>query len=110
MERQLVDQLLGGKFCLPLDFIRDASKNVLTTNKSSESDFASLDLLLRTKPNTSMQTFLSFTMCACNHILECLSNKDPEEKDRILNLAQVKSQDMKEKYKDRAEALKQKKK
>ena len=89
--------------------IRDSSKNVPTT-KASESDFAVLDILLRTKPNASMQTLLSLTMWACNHTLEWLSNKEAEEKNRILNLARVKNQDMKEKYKDIAEALKLKKK
>ena len=53
-----------------------------------------------------MQTLLSLTMRALNHTLESLSNKNTEEKDRILNLARVKNQDMKEKYKDRTEALK----
>ena len=45
-------------------------------------------------------------MWALNHTLESLSNNNAEEKDRILNLARVKNQDMKEKYKDRTEALK----
>ena len=53
-----------------------------------------------------MQTLLSLTMWALNHTLESLSNNNAEEKDRILNLARVKNQDMKEKYKDRTEALK----
>ena len=53
-----------------------------------------------------MQTLLSLTMWALNHTLESLSNNNTEEKDRILNLARVKNQDMKEKYKDRTEALK----
>ena len=90
--------------------ITDSSKNAPTTNKASESDFAILDLLLRTKPNASMQTLLALTMRARNHTLEWSSNKDPKEKDRILNLARVKNQDMKEKYKTRAEVLKLKKK
>ena len=68
-----------------------------------------LNLLLITKPNASMQTLLSLTMWPFNHILEYLSSKDTEEKDRILNLAKVKNQNMKEKYKGRAEALKLKK-
>ena len=57
-----------------------------------------------------MQTPLSFTMRACNHTLQWLSNKDPEEKDRTLNLAQVKNQYLMEKYKVRAEPVKLKKK
>ena len=56
LERQYVDQLPGGKYWLPSDLIRDSSKIVPTTNKASESDFAILDLLLRTRPNASMQT------------------------------------------------------
>ena len=100
MERQCVDQLPGGKYWLPSDLIRDSSENVPTTNKASESDFAILDLLLKTEPNASMQTLLSSTMWARNHTVEWLSNKDTEEKDRILNLARVKNQEKKEKYKD----------
>ena len=100
LERQCVDQLPGAKYWLPSDLTGDSSTNVPTTNKASESDFAILDLLLKTEPNARMQTLLSLTMWARNHTLEWLSNKDTEEKDRILNLARVKNQDMKEKYKD----------
>lgn len=49
-------------------------------------------------------------MRACNHTLQWLSNKDPEEKDRTLNLAQVKNQYLMEKNKVRAEPVKLKKK
>ena len=69
-----------------------------------------LDLLLRKKSNLSLQILLPLRMWACNHALQCWSNKNPEEKDRILNLAHKKNQDMKEKYQGRAEALKPKKK
>ena len=57
-----------------------------------------------------MQTLLSFTMRACNHTLQWLSNKDPEEKDRTLNLAQVKNQYLMEKNKVGVEPVKLKKK
>ena len=89
LERQCVDQLSGGKKWLPSDLIRDSSKNVPTTNKPSESDFALLDILLRKKPNGSMQIILSLTMWTRNHTLQWLSNKDAEGKDRILNLSRV---------------------
>ena len=49
-------------------------------------------------------------MRACNHTLQWLSNKDPEEKDRTLNLAQVKNQYLMEKNKVGAEPVKLKKK
>ena len=49
-----VDQLPGGKYWLPLDLIRDSSKNVPTTNKVSESDFAIWDLL-KTKSSAIIQ-------------------------------------------------------
>ena len=49
-------------------------------------------------------------MRACNHTLQWLSNKDPEEKDRTLNLAQVKNRYLMEKNKVRAEPVKLKKK
>ena len=75
-------------------------KNVTTTNKASESDFAILDLLLRTK---QMQTLFCLSMWARKHTSEWLNNKDAEEKDRTLNLARVKNH---EKYKDRVEGLK----
>lgn len=42
-----------------------------------------------------MQTVLSLTMWARNHTFECLINKDPEESDRVLNLALLKNQDIK---------------
>ena len=89
--------ITAGKYWLPSDSIRDSSENVLTTNKASENGFAILDLLLRTKPNASMRTLLFLAMCADSHTLEWLSNKDAEEKHRILHLAQMKNQDQKEK-------------
>ena len=55
--KQRVDQLPGGKYWLPSDLIRNSSKNAPTTNKASESDFAILDLLLRTKPNANSSFF-----------------------------------------------------
>ena len=49
-------------------------------------------------------------MRAYNHTLQWLSNKDPEEKDRTLNLAQVKNQYLMEKNKVGVEPVKLKKK
>ena len=43
-----------------------------------------------------MHTILSFTIWARNHPLEWLSNKDPEEKDKILNPVRLKKKDTKE--------------
>ena len=56
LERQAADQLPGGKYFTPSECIKKASENVPTTNKASESDFAVLDMLIRTKPNSSVQT------------------------------------------------------
>ena len=52
-----------------------------------------------------MENLLSLTMWAGNHTLECLCKKEPKEKDRISNVARVKKEDIKRKYKDRAETL-----
>ena len=52
-------------------------------------------IFFRIKTNASLQTVLSLTMWARNHTLECRINKDPEESDRVLNLASVKNQDIK---------------
>lgn len=69
--------------------MRDLSKNVPSTN-ASEAAFATLDLL----SNASMETLFSLTMWARDHTLVWMSNKNPEEKNEILNLARVKKPDM----------------
>lgn len=44
LERQCLDQLTDGKYWLPTYLIKDLSKNVPATNKTSKSDFVILYL------------------------------------------------------------------
>ena len=89
LDRQCIDQLPEGKYWLLSDLMRDLSKNVPSTNPS-EAAFATLDLL----SNASMETLFSLTMWARDHTLVWMSNKNPEGKNEILNLARVKKPDM----------------
>ncbi|XP_065670647.1 uncharacterized protein LOC136089042 [Hydra vulgaris] len=99
LERQSADQLPGGKYWYPSDNISKAAENVPTTNKASESDFAVLDLLIRTKPNAKIQTIQAYTMCCKNKTLDWLDKKTLDEHDSLLKKASTKFNKMKDKYK-----------
>ena len=110
LERQCTEQLPGGKYWCPEDSIVSSSKNVPTTNKASESDFAILDLLIRTKPNASIQTIQALTMWSRNKTLDWLTELNDKDRDKLMDSARGQVVKMKEKYDDRKKDLHQQKK
>ena len=80
-----------------------------TTNKASKSDFAVLDLLVRTKPNASVQTIQALTMWYRNKTLGWLDEKSEVEKEELFESARKNFSKMKDKYDQRSNELKQKK-
>ena len=101
LERQAIDQLPGGKYWNSDDQIQKAAENVPTTNKASESDFAILDLLIRTKPNAEIQTIQAYTMWYRNKTLAWLDAKSEEERYILIETASHSVEKMKLKYKER---------
>ena len=101
LERQAIDQLPGGKYWNSDDQIQKAAENVPTTNKASESDFAILDLLIRTKPNAKIQTIQAYTMWYRNKTLAWLDAKSEEERYILIETASHSVEKMKLKYKER---------
>ncbi|XP_065646071.1 uncharacterized protein LOC136076670 [Hydra vulgaris] len=87
LERQAIDQLPGGKYWNSDDQIQKAAENVPTTNKASESDFAILDLLIRTKPNAKIQTIQAYTMWYRNKTLAWLDAKSEEKRNILIETA-----------------------
>nr|XP_047144798.1 uncharacterized protein LOC124818272 [Hydra vulgaris] len=106
LERQCADQLPGGKYWNPSNSVSEAASNVPVTNKASESDFAILDLMFRTKPNANVQTIQALTMWSQNQIFEWLNGKSDEERKQLLEYSRTKVTLMKSKYDERKEALK----
>ncbi|XP_065647261.1 uncharacterized protein LOC136077007 isoform X2 [Hydra vulgaris] len=106
LERQCADQLSGGKYWNPSNSVSEAASNVPVTNKASESDFAILDLMVRTKPNANVQTIQALTMWSQNQTLEWLNSKSDEERKQLLEYSRTKVTLMKSKYDERKEALK----
>jgi E1A/CREB-binding protein len=101
LERQAIDQLPGGKYWNSDDRIQKAAENVPTTNKASESDFAILDLLIRTKPNAKVQTIQAYTMWYRNKTLDWLDAKSEKERYFLIEKASHSVEKMKVKYKER---------
>ena len=105
LERQAKDQLDGGKYRAPSQTVNESAKNVPSHNKASESDFAILDLLIRTKPNSNIETLQCITMWSRNKTDSWLNSKSPEEQKNIFVNAQKYSGKMKEKFKQRQHQL-----
>lgn len=70
LERQCKDQLPEGKYWSSSQIIKEASSIVPVTNKASESDFAILDLLVKTKPSANAETLQALTMWSRNKTLD----------------------------------------
>ena len=109
LERQCIDQLPGGDYWHASDKIQKAAANVPTTNMASESDFAIIDLLIRTKPNASVQTIQALTMWSRNKTSSWLDCMSDEERENVLSTARENVMKMKNKYKERKIDLKEKK-
>ena len=82
LERQLVDQLPGGKFYLPNDTVINETKSAPKHNIIRERDFAQLDRKLQEKPNISTIGLTGTVMYLNNQTgrwLEKLSEADRNE-------------------------------
>ena len=101
LERQCVDQLPGGKYWHASNSIKICSESVPTTNKASESDFAILDLLIRTKPNISIHGIQAPTMWARNETTEWLNKLTSDQKLVLFDTACANVLKIKEKFKER---------
>ena len=105
LERQAKDQLDGGKYRIPSENVLKSSKNVPVHNKASEYDFAILDLLIRTKPRSNIETLQCITMWSKNKTDVWLGSKSTEEKNKIFENARKCSEKMKYKFKQRRQEL-----
>ena len=72
LERLSHDQLPGGKYFSPSDSVKKTCKNVSKTNEISEADFAILDLLIRKKPNASINALGALVMWSQNKTMKLL--------------------------------------
>ena len=58
LERLVADQLPGEKYFILSDSLKEMAQHVPKTSKISEADFAILDLLVRKKPNASINALM----------------------------------------------------
>ena len=100
LERQCADQLPGGRYWNPDENITMIASNVPTTNRASESDFAVLDLLVRTKPNARVQTIQALTMWCRNDTSQWIESKTEEERNEIFDKARRMAPEMRLLYED----------
>ena len=101
LEWQCVDQLPGRKYWDASNSIKICSESVPTTNTASESDFAILDLLIRTKPNISIHGIQALTMWARNETTEWLNKLTSDHKLVLFDTARANVLKIKEKFKER---------
>ena len=104
-ERQAKDQLDGGKYRAPSENVLKSAKNVSAHNKDSESDFAILDSLIRTKPRSNTETLQCITMWSNNKTDVWLGSKSTEENNKNFENARRCSEKMKYKFKQRRHEL-----
>ena len=84
-KRMLHDHLKGGKYSQPSAELIQEVESCPTTNVFPESNFGSLDRLMREKPNANEITYESVIMCRSNRMKQwrdCLSHS---EKDYWMN-------------------------
>ena len=105
LERLSHDQLPGGKYFSPSDSVKKLQKNVPKTNKISEADFVILDILIRKKPNASINALDALIMWSQNKTMKWLDTLSSEEKTTYLEQARKGAQSMAEKFKIRKEQL-----
>lgn len=105
LERQCADQLPGGRYWNPDENITMIASNVPTTNRASESDFAVLDLLVRTKPNARVQTIQALTMWCRNDTSQWIESKTEEERNEIFDKARRMAPEMRLLYEERKKNL-----
>ena len=105
LERHYSDQLPGGKYWNVSPNVKNISSNVPTTNRASESDFAMLDLLVRTKPNAKIQTIQTFILWSRKETSSCLDKKTIDKKDQLFEKARKMVPTMREKYRERQSQL-----
>ena len=109
LERLAADQLPGGKYFIPSDSLKQMAQHVPKTNKISEADFAILDLLVRKKPNASINTFDALIMWSKNKTMEWLDNLPIGEKQGLFKDARKGAASMAEKFKLRKAILEEEK-
>lgn len=80
VERQAEEQLPGGKYFDPPQEVREVASSVPKSNKVSEREFASLDLLIRIKPHATIMAQEAIIMWAHNKTLKWLNEKNDAEK------------------------------
>ena len=83
LERQVADQLPGGKHFEPADLDKHRTSAVPKTNIISERDFAQLDLQLRVKPSARIETHEALVMWRNNKTSAWLNSLPPENKKRL---------------------------
>lgn len=84
LERQVKDQLPGGKFYDPRVEVQFRASALPATNTCSERDFAQLDMLMRTKPPASTECYDYVIMWTNNKTSKWLSSL--ENKERLKNI------------------------
>ena len=109
LERLAADQLPGGKYFIPSDSLKEMAQHVPKTNKISEADFAILDLLVRKKPNASINAFDALIMWSKNKTVEWLDNLPIGEKQGLFKDARKGAASMAEKFKLRKAILEEEK-
>ena len=109
LERQCVYQLPGGKYWNAELNLSTIGKNVPTTNKASESDFAILDMLIRAKPNSTIQTLQALTMWMRNDTAAWLNCKSLDEKTFLLDKVRKLAPIVKKKYMEKVISLRKEK-
>ncbi|XP_070535035.1 uncharacterized protein [Ptychodera flava] len=108
VERQLADQLPGGKFYNVDDRVRKETQSMPLHNLSSENLFARLDRLQKNMPNANTVTMEGIILWSHNKTYAYLNSLELKEKDALIQKARQKSPQILKAYRERKEMIRNK--
>ena len=108
VERQLADQLPGGKFHVPDEAVYEETALCPRSNVLSERDFAQMDRKVKQKPNISTLAASGMIMYVNNRTGAWLCRKDDESQQRLLQQVVTLAPELVKSFKEKRRDLLQK--
>lgn len=110
LERQLKDQLPGGKYANASDNIKKESLSTLKHNKLPEFLFGQLDYIVRCRPNASILANEALILYSFNKTSNWLNGLSETERDTVLKDSMEQRRVLYEKFSERKKEIQQTKK
>lgn len=107
LERQLKDQLPGGKYANASDNVKKESLSTLKHNKLPEFLFGQLDYIVRCRPNASILANEALILYSFNKTSNWLNGLSETERDKVLKDSMEQRRVLYEKFSERKKEIQQ---